>query len=78
MPQFIVYSRRGCHLCEQLLEELEPLCRGRAELTVRDVDDRAEWVAAYGVRVPVLVADGEELCCYTLDRARVMRVLGLA
>lgn len=77
MPQFVVYSRRGCHLCEQMLEELEPLCRGRAEVLVHDVDDRAEWAEAYGLRVPVLCFENEEVCHYTLDRPRVAELLGL-
>ncbi len=70
--QFIVYSRRGCHLCELLLEELEPLVRGRARITVRDVDDDPAWRAEYGDRVPVLHCDGEDICQYNLDRQAVM------
>ena len=70
--EFIVYSRRGCHLCELLLEELEPLVRGRARITVRDIDDRPEWVAEYGERVPVVHCDGEDICQYNLDRQAVL------
>ncbi|MFW2404667.1 MAG: glutaredoxin family protein [Gammaproteobacteria bacterium] len=68
----VVYSRRGCHLCELLLEELGPLVRGIAEIQVRDVDERPEWRDAYGLRVPVLCCDGEEICQYNLDRRAVM------
>ncbi|MDH3510770.1 MAG: glutaredoxin family protein [Gammaproteobacteria bacterium] len=70
--EVIVYSRRGCHLCELLLGELEPLVRGRASINVRDVDDRPEWQATYGERVPVVCCDGDEICHYTLDRAAVL------
>jgi len=73
--EFVVFSRRGCHLCEELLEQLEPLCRGRASLSVKDVDASPEWVAAYGLKVPVLLVDGEEICYYHLDRERVMKIL---
>ena len=76
MPQFVVYSRRGCHLCEQMLEQLEPLCRGRAELVVHDVDDRPEWAEAYGLHVPVLYYEGQRVCHYELDRPRVIELLG--
>jgi len=72
---FVVYSRRGCHLCEEMLEQLEPLCRGRAALIVEDVDTKPEWVDAYGLCVPVLVADGEEVCRYQLDKAAVAELL---
>jgi len=70
--EVIVYSRRGCHLCELLLGELEPLVRGRANVTVRDIDDRPDWQAAYGERVPVVCCDGDEICQYTLDRTAVL------
>jgi len=50
--ELIVYSRRGCHLCDLLLEELEPLVRDRARIAVRDVDENPDWLAAYGERVP--------------------------
>lgn len=70
-PEFIVYSRRGCHLCEALLAELETLVRGRAQISVRDVDQHPEWRSAYGERVPVVCFDGEEVCRFHLDRSAV-------
>ena len=75
MYEFIVYSRRGCHLCEEMLEQLEPLCRGRAAISVRDVDTNPEWLEAYGLLVPVLCLDGKELCRYQLDRQQVVDLL---
>lgn len=73
--ELVVYSRRGCHLCEEMLEELEPLCRGRASLIVRDVDSRPEWADEYGLYVPVLVADGKEVARYRLNREAVVALL---
>lgn len=70
--EVIVYSRRGCHLCELLLGELEALVRGRASVSVRDVDDRPEWRATYGERVPVVCCGGDEICQYKLDRVAVL------
>lgn len=77
MREFVLYSRRGCHLCDEMLEVLEPLCRGRAALVVNDVDACDEWQQAYGEFVPVLHVDGEEVCHYTLDKPRVLAILGL-
>ena len=70
--EFIVYSRRDCHLCELLLEEMEPLIRGQAHITVRDVDDDPAWCAVYGERVPVVRCDGDDICQYNLDRQAVL------
>ena len=75
MLEFVVYSRRGCHLCEDMLEALEPLCRGRASVIVRDVDSREDWAQAYGLHVPVLVADGKEISRYQMDRKAVIALL---
>ena len=72
---FIVYSRRGCHLCEDLIGELEPLLSGRGRLEIRDVDDNPDWVREYGLRVPVVVCDDDEICQYNLDRQAVLNRL---
>jgi hypothetical protein len=74
--EFVIYSRRGCHLCEEMLEEIEPLCRGKASLVVRDVDENAEWAERYGIYVPVLYVDETEICRYQLDRSKVIELLG--
>ena len=72
LPVLEVYSRRGCHLCEELLGELDALVRGRASIAVFDVDDRPEWQSNYGTRVPVVCCDGEEICQYNLQRRAVL------
>ncbi len=74
-PVFIVYSRAGCHLCEVLLEELQPLVRGRGRIEVVDIDTRADCREQYDTRVPVLEKDGVFLCQYRLDKAAVLASL---
>lgn len=75
MRRFVLYSRPGCHLCEDVATQLEPLLRGRATLEIIDVDSSVALARRYGVRIPVLV-DGEvELSTYPLDVERVVRHL---
>ncbi|RMF96369.1 MAG: glutaredoxin family protein [Gammaproteobacteria bacterium] len=69
MPELVVYSRRGCHLCEDLLAELEPLLRGQADLRVVDIDSDPRLAAAWGTRIPVVMGGGDLLCEARLDRA---------
>jgi hypothetical protein len=78
IAELMVFSRPGCHLCELLLEELEPLSR-RAGVTVRviDVDTRPDWRERFGTRVPVVCAGDEELSGWPFDRAGVSARLGL-
>ncbi|MFM7412985.1 MAG: glutaredoxin family protein [Planctomycetota bacterium] len=52
---WLLYTRRGCHLCEEA-EDLLAVWRVKVELV--DVDSDAAALAAYGARVPVLVRDG--------------------
>jgi len=69
------YSRRGCHLCEIMLEELLPLLKGRAEIEMRDIDSRADWRERYDVRVPVVEFDGQIVSEYPLDHAAIAGIL---
>ncbi|MGI9308302.1 MAG: glutaredoxin family protein [Gammaproteobacteria bacterium] len=78
MPEFIVYSRRGCHLCELMLEELEPLCRGKANVMLQDVDDDPVLADLYGDRVPVLCSGDAEMCHFYLDKTAFLAVLNQA
>lgn len=77
MKTLAVYSRQGCHLCEQLIEELLPLTRGRYEVVVYDIDSREDWSKKYDRRVPVVEYDGEFICQYHLDRDALTRILSL-
>lgn len=75
VPEFVVYSRPGCHLCEILIEELLPLLRGAATVSVRNIDDDPALVESYGLRIPVVVLGDREICQFELDRAAVIDAL---
>jgi glutaredoxin len=74
-----IYTRVGCHLCE----EAERVVRAEQaaagfELELVDIDHDPELARRYGVRVPVVALDGEELFEYEVPvdllRARLGRV----
>ena len=67
LPAITVYSRPGCHICEELVEALLPRVRGRASVDVVDIDSRDEWRDAYDIRIPVVEINGRFVCQYTLD-----------
>ena len=69
------YSRKGCHLCEVMLEELLPLIRGKAEIGMRDIDSRVEWRDKYDIRVPVIEYDGKIVSEYPLDYHAIRAIL---
>ena len=63
-----VLSRGWSHLCDELLDALRPLARElELAIDVIDVDAHPEFEAAYGERVPVVLAGDRELCHYRLD-----------
>jgi len=74
-PVLYVYSRRGCHLCDVLVDELLPLVRGRLDVEVRDIDSREDWKERFNVRIPVVEFDGEVVCQYRLDRPSIEAIL---
>jgi len=73
MTRWLVYTRRECSLCESLLAELAAALGPVAAATVEviDIADDPELERRYGRRLPVLLADGEFLCEYRLDRERL-------
>ncbi|HEX9208570.1 MAG TPA: glutaredoxin family protein [Steroidobacteraceae bacterium] len=76
--RFAFYTREGCHLCDQFLLDLSlDFPALAAGLVLRDVDSDPAWALEYGLRVPVLAADGAVVCEGTYDRAKVGTALGL-
>ncbi|MCK6372020.1 MAG: glutaredoxin family protein [Gammaproteobacteria bacterium] len=72
MRELTVFSRNGCHLCDYLIEQLVPWCDAAGvRLRVLDVDSRDDWREQYGLRVPVVCAEGEELCAWPPDEGRI-------
>ena len=76
MATLTLYSRPECHLCDAVIDRLQPLLAGRSvDLTVVDVDSSVALERRYGLRIPVLVAGDVELSGYPLDEARVRQYL---
>lgn len=75
MKSLHIYSRQGCHLCEQMIEELLPLVGGRVQIVVHDIDTREDWRSKYATRIPVLEYDGELVCQYHLDPDALAQIL---
>lgn len=63
-----VYSRLGCHLCEDM-QNLLPSYLEEAGLSfdVIYIDDDSDLESLYGTLVPVLKAGDREICHYFLD-----------
>lgn len=77
MKRLRLYHRPACHLCEEMLAELEQLrLTTTFELDQIDVDDNLPLRERYHVRVPVLEdGDGKLLCEVFLDPSAVLNYL---
>ena len=75
MIQFTLYSRSYCHLCDDMLEQLQAYSPEYGfTVKVTDIDQDDELLALYDELVPVLVGQKEGLsqqriCHYYLDPA---------
>ena len=67
-PALVVYAREDCHLCLDMIAALGEWQRRLGfHLEIVDVDTDENLKSLYGERVPVLVAEGEEICHYYLN-----------
>ena len=75
---FLLYSRPGCCLCDELLAELGEVADARGyPIEVRDVDSDPQTRVRYGHKVPVLLFAGELVCHGRLDREELLKALKL-
>jgi glutaredoxin len=79
MRRVVLYTRIGCHLCEEAERVLrEEQAAAAFDLELVDIDRDPELARRYGVRVPVVAVDGEELFEYEVPvdllRTRLGRV----
>ena len=63
-----VYSRPGCHLCAEALQQLRDLQRElRFELHELDISADEQLERAYFERIPVIAVDGRDVSELILD-----------
>jgi glutaredoxin len=72
--QVVVYTGRGCHLCDQAKQLLEHE-RGRLgfELTEIDITGDPELEQAYREQIPVVMVDGRKAFKFRVDAAELER-----
>jgi len=74
--EVIVYSRKGCHLCEIVKESLVKLHkRGGFNWREVDVDSDIELRRQYNDQVPVVFINGQKAFKYRMDEQEFMRKL---
>ena len=78
-PDIVLVTRRECHLCEAAREVVARVAEDAgAPWTEKQIDDDAELAARFAEEVPVVLVDGVQRDFWTIDEARLRRVIALA
>jgi glutaredoxin len=76
VTRIVLYTRAGCHLCD---DAKVALARVRAatgvEWTEVDIDSDPDLTAEYGDRIPVVLLDGREHGYWRVEEERLLRDL---
>lgn len=80
MKQLILYSRPGCHLCDEMKLVVSRVVRrmpaGAAEVREIDISSDAVLDDLYGQEIPVLLIDGRKAAKYRVTEQELVRKLG--
>ena len=72
-----LYTRSGCHLCEDMKAVLRQVRRQRVfELTEVDISRDPELQRRYQHDIPVLLVDDTEVARHRIDEVELLRKLG--
>jgi glutaredoxin len=76
-PRVTLYSRPGCHLCDDARAVVAAVCAELGEsFTEVDIDGDAELTRRYGEEIPVTLVDGVQHDYWRVDADRLRRALG--
>jgi glutaredoxin len=72
-----IYSRPGCHLCDEMKSVVQRLVRGDASIAVEEIDISTDpgLEARYGLEIPVLLVDGRKAAKYRVTEDELTRLL---
>ena len=67
-----LFYRDGCHLCEDMINQLRELFPG-LDFELLNVDSRQQWLDDYNDRVPLLTCDDQILSQYFLEPEKIRK-----
>ncbi|MDX6357579.1 MAG: hypothetical protein QOH37_633 [Nocardioidaceae bacterium] len=75
-PRVTLYSRPGCHLCDDARAVVEQVCAELDESYAEiSIDDDPELRRRYGEEIPVTLVDGAQHDFWRVDPARLRAAL---
>jgi glutaredoxin len=72
-----LYSRPGCHLCDDMKAVVARAIAGRRDVRIEEVDISTdpELEARYGLEIPVLLVEGKKVAKYRVEEVALRRRL---
>ena len=75
-PRVTLYSRPGCHLCDEARAVLDAVCADLGEsYTEVSIDEDPELQRRFGEEIPVTFVDGRQHDYWRVDEARLRAAL---
>lgn len=76
MPRVTIYSRPGCHLCDEMKAVVARVA-ATASLTLEEIDisGDARLEELYGLEIPVLMVDGTKAAKYRVTEKELRKIL---
>ena len=75
-PRVVLYSRPGCHLCDDARAVIEVVCAEVGESYDEvDITTSADLLARFGEEIPVTFVDGEQHDFWRVDAVRLRAAL---
>ena len=78
MIRLAIYSRPGCHLCDEMKSTVERAVRTSGlEAAIEEIDISCDpkLESLYGTDIPVLMVDGKKVAKYRVSEWAVRRML---
>jgi glutaredoxin len=78
MIALTLYSRPGCHLCDDMKAIVERVARTSTRpvtIEVIDISSDAELESRYGLEIPVLLVNGKKAAKYRVTEEELLRIL---
>ena len=76
MIQLTIYSRPGCHLCDDMKAIVQHVAR-TIPLTLQEIDISTDAAldAQYGLEIPVLMVEGKKAAKYRVAEEELLKIL---
>jgi glutaredoxin len=72
-----IYSKPGCHLCDEMKAVVQRVLQGREDSSLEEVDisNDSGLIERYGMEIPVLFIDGKKAAKYRITETELTRIL---